>query len=238
MRSGPAKQTLKLQNSFGQKGIAHYADLSDLVTDCGEAIDIISSMYSLVGRSACRQIPEQRVVGGVRRIYSRSTGRCLGVGGYGYFFVSSDSTHNHFIYHMKHGGANPMRMYRLTYESLLENCASSTAFIKGSDFESGISNPYAGMPRTVNNALNCCGVHLRAVRIKSQRTLALRKRVYDIALLRRLTAMAEANDKMTSNRKATTNRKRALKNREVYVKYKRPRDAAAAPKLKLISCVP
>lgn len=208
MCSKPNRQTLKLQNSFGQKGIAHYADLSDLITDRGEPIDVISSMYSLVGRSACGQLLEQRdedaevaaVESGrhdvTRTIRSRKTGAVVGAGGYAYFFVSSDFAHNHFIYHTKHGGSNPMRMCRLTYESLLENNASSTAFVKGCDFESSNSNPYAGIPRTVTNALNCYSVYQRSMHMTSQRVMRRRKREYDNAILRRIDA---ATTTMPSN---------------------------------------
>lgn len=194
IESVAAKQTLKLQNSFGQKGIAHFSNLDDLITDRGENVDVVSSMFSFVGRSACGQLLEQRTEN-TRRIYSRSTGRYLGNGGVGYFFVSSDSAHNHFIYRTKLDGSNPMRMCKLTYEALLENCASSVALTKGSDFESSMSNPYAGIPRTVRNALDCYGVHRRVISMSSQRTTSMRRRMHDIAVLRRLHTMAQQQKK-------------------------------------------
>lgn len=196
----PLQLTIKLQNSFGQKGIAHYADMSELVTDRGEPINVISSMYSLIGRSAGGQVLEQRFEG-LRQVYSKSSGVRLGVAGYAHFFVSSDFTHNHFIYYMKHGGANPMRLCRLTYEALLENNSSSVAYCKSTDFESAITNPYAGEPRTVVNALNCYNVYQRNVHMYSQRTLNVRKRIYDAALIDSLNNNDDAGTKTNKKKK-------------------------------------
>lgn len=90
----------------------------------------------------------------------------------------------------------------------MENYTSSIAFVKGSDFESVIPNPYAGMARTVNNALNCYGVHQRTICMESQRTLALRRRVHDIVLLKRLAAMTvTASGDKTADRPGTAKKR-------------------------------
>lgn len=191
-----ARQTLKLQNSFGQKGIAHYADLSDLVAETGESVDVVSSMFSFVGRAAIGQALEQRAT--LARIVSRRSGRCVGVGGYGDFFVSCDSPHNNFIYSVTRGGENPMRMCRLTYESLLENDVSSAAFVKTNEFETGITNPYAGIPRNVDNALECYAVYHRRVFLESRRLYVARRRKFDEALLAVVAARAAKRQRSRS----------------------------------------
>lgn len=54
------KQTLKLQNSYGQKGMARYADLSEYEsTITGTKLQVVTSIYSQVGRLVCGQLLEQ-----------------------------------------------------------------------------------------------------------------------------------------------------------------------------------
>lgn len=128
------RQILKLQNSYGQKGVARYANLSEYETVTGTSLDLVASVYSQLGRQAAGQLLEQRRT--LEPVVSRRTGRVIGMGGYGLFFFSDDSPHVNFIYSAGCDGENPMRMCRLTYDSLLENDVSSAAFVKTAEFNS------------------------------------------------------------------------------------------------------
>lgn len=186
------KQTYKVQNSFGQKGLAQYADLSDLVTESGGRVRIISSMYSFIGRSAVAQLMEQcsdggkgtlkdylNLTSGPEKVYSRSTGKLLGYGGYGQFFFSNDSAHTNFMFSSFGTGDNPLRLCRLTHECMLENNLSTMAFVKSTEFENGQNNPLSGPIRSIVSALENYATIERRVRFQNLSLLYARRNIFD-----------------------------------------------------------
>lgn len=84
---------------------------------------------------------------------------------------------------MKRDGENPMKMCKLTYESLLENDVSSSNFIKSTEFETSIVNPYGGIARPVLNALDCYRVYDRDITFCENRLFTKRRRLLDKLIL-------------------------------------------------------
>lgn len=176
------RQTLKIQNSYGQKGLAQYGNIDHLVGEHGENIHIIASQYSIIGRAAYGQFKHFKR--NAVRVFDRNTGHCVGWGAYDMFFFSNDSSHNNFIFNVKKGGENPMRMCKLTYESFIENELSSAAYVKACEFESSNSNPYSGISRAMLNALDCYAVYERRIEFrKSQKLTHLRKKILNATIV-------------------------------------------------------
>lgn len=185
IETNSVRQTLKIQNSYGQKGLAQYEDLSRYTSEHGAPVHLITSIYSILGRSAFGQF--RRFSRNAVKIFDKLTGEFVGYGAYDYFFFSNDSAHNNFIFNVKRGGDNPMRLCRLTYESFLENDMSSAAYVKASEFEPSNSNPYSGVSRGIIGALNCYALYGKSVTFQRSHGLTyLRKHALDKRILQYL----------------------------------------------------
>jgi hypothetical protein len=146
------KSNIKLSNSFGQKGLGVFDDLSSLTTQSGRQVDVVAHPKTILCRQAFGQIKNQTKC---ERVYHNK--KYIGMGGYcEYIYV------NTFPHDEIHGGqlGTPMKLDKLTYNAAIGNNISLL------DHTSTITPQ---LPANVNKLLELTKMYGKSVEMKAHK---------------------------------------------------------------------